>query len=60
MLDALARRYHTDPGTVMEWSPARLGVAMLAMEAGMMEEGRRVREASRDGGAVFPVVVLGG
>lgn len=34
MLDRLARRYHTDPMTVLGWEPERIALAKLCMDAG--------------------------
>ncbi len=58
-LDAVARRYGVDPWTVLRWSPDRLGLALLTMEAGISAEGRVASEVAAKG-LVVPVVVIGG
>lgn len=47
MLDAVATRYGADPWTVAEWTPARLGLAIEAMEAGIQAEMAARSEAQR-------------
>lgn len=44
-LDAIARRYHTDPWTVLGWPPERVAMAALAMRAANEETGRRIRDS---------------
>jgi hypothetical protein len=60
MLDAVARRYGTDPARVARWSPYRLGVALLCMEQAQADERVLHQRINAQGGLVFPAYLVGG
>jgi len=54
-LDRVARRYGTDPGSVLEWSPFRLGLAFAALDASQQIENMQIQ---RNKDSAMAVVVL--
>ena len=56
LLDALAARYHTDPWSVLDWSPERLTFNAMCLDQAKATASQTIK---RVGGA-FPVVVVGG
>jgi len=60
MVDRVARRYGTDPWTVLHWEPARLAVAIECVAAADAESAQRIERTNAAGGIVWPVVVVGG
>jgi len=63
-LDAVARRYGTDPWTVLEWHPARLALASACLQNAEAELRQEIHAAaSRPPGLIPSIVnvrVLGG
>jgi|TARA_R110000803_G_C11811893_1_gene300815 hypothetical protein len=51
----VARRYGTDPGSVLEWSPFRLGLALEALDAAQQIENMQIQ---RNKDSAMAVVVL--
>ena len=56
LLDALARRYHTDPLTVLEWDSERLAFAVACYEQAMASADQMSQNKDA---TVFPVVIIG-
>ena len=59
VLDRLASRYGTDPWSVLQWAPDRLGLALACADAADADATRRIAAIASGGGLVFPVVDLG-
>ncbi len=55
-IDAIARCYGRLPHEILELDPYELGIALLCYQTGVAQ---RASLASRQGGPVFPVVVMG-
>ena len=53
-LDRLAARYHTDPASILQWDPERLGLALECLAAGEALRDRRVAQIA--GGEKMPFV----
>lgn len=58
MLDAVARRYGTDPWTVLGWDPWRLSYNVHCMQVAADAASGRMRQIQNSGGMIFPTVVL--
>jgi hypothetical protein len=60
MLDAVARRYGTDPARVARWSPYRLGLALICMDQAQADERALHQRINAQGMPVFPAYLVGG
>lgn len=58
-IDAIARRYNTDPMSVIEWDPERLAFAVAVYDQAMAAMDQAARQNAKSGGIGFPVVVMG-
>ena len=57
-LDEVARRYGSDPGSVIHWDPERLGWALMCIEQAEGSAAQLMERINSGGGMVFPVVVV--
>jgi len=49
LLDEIARRYNTDPHTVLHWTPERIGLAHTCMQAAKERRSKILGTAGPDG-----------
>lgn len=59
LLHRIATAYGTDPGSVLSWSPFRIGLAIECLEAAAGATMRLVGAANARGEMIFPVVSVG-
>lgn len=56
-MDAIARRYHTDPYTVLTWAAPRLGAAILGLRAGQESAMDTLTEGGQGFEGLFALVM---